>query len=484
MVAKRKAVSTLTKGAKTTSKAQDADAVNEEVDQDVDQQIVVVEQNEPTEKDLVAARTKELKAMSAVDMRALVTSHGMDTGNKEDMIKKVLQHEAKLRKTVQEHKARIRAVVVEKKEQLEKMPASELSKLCESVGLKGIKSKPERVQRLLVQWQENDGVEKALTDLAQKERASELKEMDIAKLQKLCHKSGVDPYVKEIMVDRVSTHEFQKGVYARPVIKTNQEAPREESTTNLIDVVLANDAKRKKEQEVKAKREEVAINKLKELKSLSIDDLKKRLSKKGIESSGKKEEMMQALLTALMEEENMVERKTVLKSKSQAELKEILTRNGLSSAGGKEDSIKSILAFEAKQKDDLKVFESKIQEVIQQKKVAMQSQSNAALKDMCASQGLPVGGGKEERIERLAEKLHDDPSLDALVSKEIRSKRREKLMSMEKKEVIELCQEMEIEPWAKEIMVERLLAHESEAADAIALPNTEPPTKKARTLKK
>jgi len=114
----------------------------------------------------------------------------------------------------------------------------------------------------------------------------------------------------------------------------------------------------------------------------------------------------------------------------------------------------------------------------------MESESNATLKEMCAQKGLAVGGGKEERVARLGEKLREDPTLDAMVSKDLRSKRKQDLMAMEKKDVISLCEKMDIEPWTKEIMVERIIAHESEGSEAIVLPDSAPPAKKARTSKK
>merc|ERR1719506_1766244 len=115
------------------------------------------------------------------------------------MIKALLKHESKARAAAREQKAKIRAVVVKKKQELENSSTSELNKLCDSLGMKGVRSREERVQRLLVQWQENDGVDKALAQIAQEERTRELEALDANKLQKLCTKMGVDPFVKEIM---------------------------------------------------------------------------------------------------------------------------------------------------------------------------------------------------------------------------------------------------------------------------------------------
>merc|ERR1712032_420433 len=138
--------------------------------------------------------------MSASDLKEFVLSKGLETGTKEVMIKTLLKHEANARAVVKEQKTKIRAVVVKKKQELEALSVPELGKLCNEAGLKGLKG-PERVQRLLVHWQENNGVDKALAEIAQDERKQKLLAMDNNKLQKLCNKFGVDPFVKEVMVD-------------------------------------------------------------------------------------------------------------------------------------------------------------------------------------------------------------------------------------------------------------------------------------------
>merc|ERR1719478_359246 len=140
------------------------------------------------------------------------------------MISAFLKYEAKARTAMKAQKAKIRAVVVKKKQELEGLPTSELSKLCESAGFKGLRSKEERVQRLLVQWQEKDGVDKALAKIAEDERKQELDAMDNVKLEKLCGKMRVDPYVKEIMVERISKKENDSGCYSRPTVMQGDDA--------------------------------------------------------------------------------------------------------------------------------------------------------------------------------------------------------------------------------------------------------------------
>merc|ERR1719498_1169070 len=172
MVAKRKTVTKLTNLPKAIKgKVEEAE---EEIE--VDDQIVAVQEEpkEVTEKELVAARTKELSAMRMDDLKEEVTRNGLETGKKDAMIKSLLKFEAKARTAAREMKAKIRDIVVKKKQELEAKSTPELNRLVESIGIKGLRSKEERVQRLLVHWQENDGVDKALAQIAMEERTEQL----------------------------------------------------------------------------------------------------------------------------------------------------------------------------------------------------------------------------------------------------------------------------------------------------------------------
>merc|ERR1711972_506993 len=361
---------------------------------------------------------------------------------------------------------------VQKKQELEGKSIAELNKLCEAMGIKG-RSKGERVQQLLVQWQENDGVDKALAQIAADERKQELDAMDETQLRKLCNKFGVDPFVKEIMVGRISKRESETGCYSRPSIVQEGEAPNDDMKGDMVEALLANEAQRQKERELRCQQEDA----VKELKSMSIDDLKKRLKKKGLEQTGKKEEMVLALFKLGVQEDAVKARTSELKSKSLRELKELLARQGLE-AGSKERMIQTMLEHEAKRREDLKAFEAKLGEVAAQKKEELGSKTNAELKELCETKGLAVGGGKEERIERILDKVQEDGEFDKVVSKVIRGIRKEELMSMEKAVVVQLCEKLGVDAVVKAIMVERIISYEGEG-DA-----DEPAAKKARLSKK
>jgi len=177
----------------------------------------------------------------------------------------------------------------------------------------------------------------------------------------------------------------------------------------------------------------------------------------------------------------VAKRKSELSAKSQQELKELLSRNGLET-GPKEKMIKTALEHEEKCRKDLKAFEDKVLEVVGQKKAELETQTNGALKDLCASKGLPVGGGKEERIERIIEEIQtaQQDELDRVVSRNLRSKRKEELMSMEKHAVLKICEEKDVNPLMKDILVERIISHEGEGEMAIAMTDDAPAAKRAR----
>merc|ERR1719482_1223389 len=121
--------------------------------------------------------------------------------------------------------------------------------------------------------------------------------------------------------------------------------------------------------------------------------------------------MIEALFIAMVQEDSANARKAELKSKSQQELKELLSRQGLET-GGKEQMINTLLSHEAKCREDLKSFEAKVDEVAARQEEELDKKTNAALKEMCSSRGLPVGGDKEERIERIVEEQTKDGEFD------------------------------------------------------------------------
>merc|ERR1719161_2669147 len=188
--------------------------------------------------------------------------------------------------------------------------------------------------------------------------------------------------------------------------------------------------------------------------------------------------MVTALILASVQENQAEARKTELQSKPAQELTDLLVLNGLDGAGGKDKMVKRFLEHEAKINDDLKLFERSVADAAKKRKEDLEKKTNPQLKDMCEEQGLALGGGKDERIERLIEEEVKSRSFDAGVCKEMRAKRFDVLMKMTKTEVLQICDDLEVDPLMKELMVERIMAYEKENPEA-----GQPKAKKARLSK-
>merc|ERR1711879_626854 len=83
-------------------------------------------------------------------------------------------------------------------------------------GIQGVRKKEERVRSIIECWQQDDGVEKALAEMAREQRLNDLQNMDIEALRALCEANNIDPCVKEVMADRVAKAEKAAGRFARP----------------------------------------------------------------------------------------------------------------------------------------------------------------------------------------------------------------------------------------------------------------------------
>jgi hypothetical protein len=183
----------------------------------------------------------------------------------------------------------------------------------------------------MAQWQQDDGISKGLAAMAIQERQAELTAMENSGLIELCDKAGVDPLLKEVMVDRLIKHEGATGRFARPEIHDDEEM--EDSTkagkADLVDAVLADENKRKKLKELKRKQEEAEEKKRNEVQAMSVDELKKVLTKKGQDATGKKSELVESLMAINKQEEALAARRTKLRALGIDELRSILSERNV-----------------------------------------------------------------------------------------------------------------------------------------------------------
>jgi len=159
------------------------------------------------EKTIVEARTKELRSMLVVDLKKLALSKGLEKGNKDSLVAGLLALDAKAREAARAQVAKVKEVIKKMKDDLQAKGNDELKELCRAKQLALGGSKPDKVDRLLDAAKKEGEVEKALHILAVSERRAELLAMDEVALQAACHKVGVNPLLKDIMVERLMLHE-------------------------------------------------------------------------------------------------------------------------------------------------------------------------------------------------------------------------------------------------------------------------------------
>jgi len=428
------------------------------------------------EEEIYSARKKELKGMYIDDLKKTVTGYGIDLAKKEIMIESVLAHEAKQRADKREYEAQVREVVVKKKTELERLSAPDLKKLCDAADIKGQISKKDRVEKLLAQWLADGGVDKAFAQMAYEGRRAELNALEKPALRKLCESAGVDPFLKEVMIDRIVKHEVAAGHFHRPTLPSEQEAT---STSvkkgDLVDNLLAEESDRKKQLEKQKQRDAEILSLTKELKSMSLEQLKKELSKRKLDATGKKEELIVLLYQAREQEAALVARTSGLKALSKDELKDLVTKRGLIPSRSKDEMVEAVLGHEQRLRSEVKEYESKVQEALTKFKENLRSKSASELKEMCVNKGVKPGVSLEERVERLGEKSKADGDIDSIASSMAREARKEALAATDKVELTKMCDKDGLDALIHDVMVERIMEYEDEHGRIEA-----PPAKKAR----
>jgi len=447
---------------------------DEEVEAGSGTQASVEEQTAEVEAQTVAARKKELKGMSAEDLKALLSQDGLEPGKKVSMVEALVAHEATARASARERAASLRAAVVEKKSELEGLGLPNLKELCVAHGIRGILTKQARVEQLLEQWLGDNGVEKVLAKKARDSREAALNALDKQALLTLCEKSGVDPFVSEVMIERIVRQEGADGLFERPVLDIADDVVEAKELplllpADIVEALLAKEASRKKERELQQLREEASANKRKELAALTIEALKKQLASKGAEAIGKKEDMVESLFAISQQEDAVLARRVKLTSMDVDDLKKLCALRNLESCK-KSGMVDALLAHEEKKRQEIHAYEKKLVEALGKREEELLAKSGAELKELCASKGLKSSSSKEDLVKRLVEMAKLDGSADQLVASMVCTARREALRALTTAALHALCRQRGVDALVKEVMVERILASELE----------EPPAKRRR----
>lgn len=166
----------------------------------------------PEDREWLLKRTVELKLMTQKTLKDHLSKLGLKAGIKRDMVNKLLAHETQARRESRARQARAAQVLEDKRRELEGLSSDELKQLCSENGLKLGMTKQERVGRLLAHFEEEGGVEQVLGEQDMMRRRGELSCMQTNDLYAMCSNAGIDPFVKEVLVERILRHElFAKG---------------------------------------------------------------------------------------------------------------------------------------------------------------------------------------------------------------------------------------------------------------------------------
>lgn len=247
----------------------------------------------------------------------------------------------------------------------------------------------------------------------------------------------------------------------------------------MVEALLASEARRRQEKELRRQQEDVAAKKRAVLGALTLNVLTARITARGREAVGKKEDLVEILVDIAAQDEAAEVRKAKVKAMPVEDLKKLLLSKGLDLGAGKRERMAEIwLAFEAKVREEAKAYAGKVEEALTEKKMELESRQTAGLKDLCAGKGLRAGSGrpKEDLIQSLLEDLRGDiREVDAIIASKTRAARLQELLGTEREVLLRLCEALGVSPFIKEIMVERILLKEEE------LSTTEPAAKRART---
>merc|ERR1712194_402788 len=287
---------------------------------------------------------------------------------------------------------------------------------------------------------------------------------------------GIDPYVLEVMVDRILEYETRHDKYAPPAsLKHDKPVESIKKDGDLVEALLASEAGRKRELELQKAKEAADMTKVKELNALSLDGLKKLLVSKGREAEGTKEELVKTAFKLVQEQEAIDSRRNQLKSMGVNELKQVLATNGLEANGKVADMVGAVLKYEVRVEEELRAYEAKVKELTEQKKDEFEGLSLNALKQLLVAKGLKAGVGKADRVQRLAEEAQKDGSITKKISLMTRIERKEQLLAMDKAAVLDLCHELEIDPVLKDVIVQRIISHETDIAEGFLQPDLKKP---------
>jgi len=154
------------------------------------------------------------------------------------------------------------------------------------------------------------------------------------------------------------------------------------------------------------------------------------------------------------------QRRKEMKSVKLVRIKEMVLRKGLDIAS-KDKMIESLIKFEAKGRENIRKHKANFRDVLGKKRDEFYAKSNKQLKELLQAYALQTGGTKQERVNRLITTWQEQGEIEKVLAGMAFQARKVELNAMDKIALYELCRKKGVDALSKEVLVERLLVHES-----------------------
>jgi len=162
----------------------------------------------------------------------------------------------------------------------------------------------------------------------------------------------------------------------------------------------------------------------------------------------------------LIEQSVAAQRRKGLKTMKLAAIKDMVVRKGLG-LGNKEKMIELIVADEARARANVNKHKSNARDVVIQKRQEFASKKNTDLVKLSRAYALQTGGTKPELVERLLTTWKEQGEIEKVLAGLAFKARKSELHGMDKNSLYELCLKKGVDALSKDVLVDRLLIHES-----------------------
>merc|ERR1719487_1732022 len=123
--------------------------------------------------------------------------------------------------------------------------------------------------------------------------------------------------------------------------------------------------------------------------------------------------------------------------------------------------IESILRLEAKGRENIRKHKSNFRDVLGKKREEFSGKTNKELKELLQAYALQTSGTKPERVERLLAAWQEQGEIEKVLAGMAFQARKAELNAMDKIMLFELCKKKGVDALSKDVLVDRLLVHES-----------------------